>query len=412
VFALIDCNNFYASCERVFNPKLEGQPIVVLSNNDGCIIARSNEAKAYGISMGVPYFKVKKTIIDKSIIVRSSNYALYGDMSSRVMKIISEYSPSQEIYSIDESFLNLSGIKINLHLHMHNLRNKVKKCTGIPVSIGLGNTKVKAKIANKIAKKYHSFGGVFNIDDLAHNRYCKLLQSLEVSDVWGIGRKSGIKLNKSSIQTAFDFYKSDIGIIETIMGVNGARIHKEMHGYSCIEIEEVMSAKKQIVSSRSFGVDLSSYDEINEALTILARRAITKLNKENQMTESLGIFIYTNPFRKQINQKTLSKSIGLLQPTNNEEIIIPLISIMLREIYEVGHNFYKGGVFMSNLTNGLYQEDLFLEQKSIQKNAVLDSKYKKFIKFGSELGSQKWLPKSNFRSNRYTTNWNELIIAN
>ncbi|MDC0980757.1 Y-family DNA polymerase [Candidatus Pseudothioglobus singularis] len=209
-FALVDCNNFYASCERVFEPKLEGKPIVVLSNNDGCIIARSNEAKALGIKMGAPYFKLKNLITQNGVVVKSSNYPLYGDMSSRVMKVIGEYSPVQEVYSIDESFIDLMGLPLNLMDHMHSLRRRVKSWTGIPVCVGVGSTKVLAKLANRIAKKYPRFDGVFDIDDLSYERYCKLLKSVEVGDLWGIGRQSAKKLNRIGIYTSHDFYQSDL----------------------------------------------------------------------------------------------------------------------------------------------------------------------------------------------------------
>ena len=243
-FALVDCNNFYASCERVFDPKLEREPVVVLSNNDGCVIARSNEAKSLGIKMGVPYYQVKDLLISKSVAVKSSNYPLYGDMSSRVMKVISYYSPVQEVYSIDESFLDLSGFTINLNAHMQTLKNQVKSWTGIPVCVGMGSTKVRAKLANRIAKIYPKFNGVFDIDTLPNSRFEKLLDSVEVNDIWGIGGKSTQKLNQININTAYDFYKADIGIIETLLGVNGKRIYRELYGHSCLAIEEIAPTRK------------------------------------------------------------------------------------------------------------------------------------------------------------------------
>ena len=213
-FALIDCNNFYASCERVFEPKLEGEAVVVLSNNDGCVVARSNEAKALGIGMGVPYFQVKDLVQKNSVKVKSSNYPLYGDMSSRVMKIIDSYSPIQEIYSIDESFIDLTGLPFNLIAHMQSLRVQIKGWTGIPVCVGIGRTKVLAKLANHIAKSYPRFKGVFDIDTLPHQRYSDLLRSVEVRKLWGIGRQSSNKLARININSSYDFYRADIGIIE------------------------------------------------------------------------------------------------------------------------------------------------------------------------------------------------------
>ena len=291
-FALVDCNNFYASCERVFDPKLERQPIVVLSNNDGCVIARSNEAKALGIKMGVPYYQVKDLMINKSVVIKSSNYPLYGDMSSRVMSIVGEYAPVQEVYSIDESFLDLSGLMMNLNTHMQALKNQVKSWTGVPVCIGIGHTKVRAKLANRIAKIYPRFNGVFDIDTLPDNRFEKLLASVDVGDIWGVGSKSALKLNRVGITTALNFYKADIGIIETLLGVNGKRIYRELYGHSCLAIEEVAPPRRQIVSSRSFGEDLSAFDEINQALTTLTRKAVNKLNKQSLATTSMSVFIY------------------------------------------------------------------------------------------------------------------------
>ncbi len=357
-FALVDCNNFYASCERVFDPKLERQPIVVLSNNDGCVIARSNEAKALGIKMGVPYYQVKDLMINKSVVIKSSNYPLYGDMSSRVMSIVGEYAPVQEVYSIDESFLDLSGLMMNLNTHMQALKNQVKSWTGVPVCIGIGNTKVRAKLANRIAKIYPRFNGVFDIDALPDNRFEKLLASVDVGDIWGVGSKSALKLNRVGITTALNFYKADIGIIETLLGVNGKRIYRELYGHSCLAIEEVAPLRRQIVSSRSFGADLSAFDEINQALTTLTRKAVNKLNKQSLATTSMSVFIYTNPFKKNVPCINLSKTIGMSVPISDEKLLIPLCAKLLKQIYEPGYRFYKGGVMLGNLTLDKSQQDL------------------------------------------------------
>jgi len=336
-FALVDCNNFYASCERVFDPKLERQPIVVLSNNDGCVIARSNEAKALGIKMGVPYYQVKDLMIDKSVVIKSSNYPLYGDMSSRVMSIVGEYAPVQEVYSIDESFLDLSGLMVNLNTHMQALKNQVKSWTGVPVCIGIGHTKVRAKLANRIAKIYPRFNGVFDIDVLPDNRFEKLLASVDVGDIWGVGSKSALKLNRVGITTALNFYKADIGIIETLLGVNGKRIYRELYGHSCLAIEEVAPPRRQIVSSRSFGEDLSAFDEINQALTVLTRKAVNKLNKQSLAATSMSVFICTNPFKKNVPCINLSKTIGMSVPISDEKLLIPLCAKLLKQIYEPGY---------------------------------------------------------------------------
>ena len=419
-FALVDCNNFYASCERVFEPKLEGRPIVVLSNNDGCIIARSNEAKALGIKMGEPYFKLKNLITQNGVVVKSSNYPLYGDMSSRVMKVIGEYSPVQEVYSIDESFIDLMRLPLNLMDHMHSLRRRVKSWTGIPVCVGVGSTKVLAKLANRIAKKYPRFDGVFDIDDLSYERYCKLLKSVEVGDLWGIGRQSAKKLNRIGIHTSHDFYQSDVGVIETLLGVNGKKIYKELYGSSCIPIEAIPPARQQIVSSRSFGCDLKDFDELNQALTNLTRKAVNKLNNHQLATTTITVFIYTNPHKKDKPCVHLSKTVGMTTAIQDQSQIIPLVAQILRLIYKPGHSFYKGGLVLGNLTKNYQQQDLFsitqnsqIQTMARQKSNTIRSVNKRFnesIKYASELGNNRWLPRADFKSNRYTTSWTELLV--
>ena len=419
-FALVDCNNFYASCERVFEPKLEGRPIVVLSNNDGCIIARSNEAKALGIKMGVPYFKLKNLITQNGVVVKSSNYPLYGDMSSRVMKVIGEYSPVQEVYSIDESFIDLMRLPLNLMDHMHSLRRRVKSWTGIPVCVGVGSTKVLAKLANRIAKKYPRFDGVFDIDDLSYERYCKLLKSVEVGDLWGIGRQSAKKLNRIGIHTSYDFYQSDVGVIETLLGVNGKKIYKELYGSSCIPIEAIPPARQQIVSSRSFGCDLKDFDELNQALTNLTRKAVNKLNNHQLATTTITVFIYTNPHKKDKPCVHLSKTVGMTTAIQDQSQIIPLVAQILRLIYKPGYSFYKGGLVLGNLTKNYQQQDLFsitqnsqIQTMARQKSNTIRSVNKRFnesIKYASELGNNRWLPRADFKSNRYTTSWTELLV--
>ena len=419
-FALVDCNNFYASCERVFEPKLEGRPIVVLSNNDGCIIARSNEAKALGIKMGVPYFKVRGLIIRNGIVVKSSNYPLYGDMSSRVMRVISQYSPIQEVYSIDESFIDLKGLPFHLTNHMQSLRQKVKSWTGVPVCVGIGSTKVLAKLANRIAKKYTKFDGVFDIDELPYERYCKLLQSVEVVDLWGIGRQGARKLNHININSSYDFYQADIGIIETLLGVNGKKVYQELRGNSCVPIESIPPTRQQIVSSRSFGADLKDFDELNQALTSLARKAINKLNDHKLATTTITVFIYTNPHKKNKPCIHLSKTVGMTMAIQDESQIIPLISKILKIIYKPGYLFYKGGIVLSNLVKNYPQQELFLTNKDNQRkigstnksNAIrsVNKRFNESLKYASEVGNDKWKPRADFRSNRYTTSWTELLV--
>ncbi len=416
-FALIDCNNFYASCERVFEPKLEGQAIVVLSNNDGCVVARSNEAKALGIKMGVPYFQVKDLVYKNSVKVKSSNYPLYGDMSSRVMKIINHYSPIQEIYSIDESFIDLTGLRFNLIAHMQSLKNQVKDWTGIPVCVGIGRTKVLAKLANHIAKTYPRFRGIFDIDTLPYKRYLDLLRSVESRKLWGVGRKSSQKLARVNINSSYDFYRADIGIIETLLGVNGKRVYQELHGHSCIPIELIPPTRQQIVSSRSFGSDLSDFSELNQALTVLTRKAVSKLNGHQLAATTLTLFIYTNPHKKDTPCVHLSKTIGMTQAIQDESQIIPLTTKTLRLIYEPGHSFYKGGIVLGNLTKNYLQQDLFLSHQDAQPDhtsspmKIINRRFNESLKYASEIGNDRWHPRAEFRSNRYTTSWDELLLV-
>ncbi|TEU21893.1 MAG: UMUC domain-containing protein DNA-repair protein, partial [Gammaproteobacteria bacterium] len=346
---------------------------------------------------------------DKSVVVKSSNYPLYGDMSSRVMKVISQYSPVQEVYSIDESFLDLSGLMVNLNTHMQALKNQVKSWTGIPVCVGMGSTKVLAKLANRIAKIYPRFNGVFDIDALPDDRFKKLLDSVEAVDVWGIGRKSAQKLNQVGIHSAYDFYQADIGIIETLLGVNGKRIYRELYGHSCLAIEEIAPPRRQIVSSRSFGLDLSDFNEINQALTSLTRKAVNKLKQQSLAATSMSVFIYTNPFKKDAECINLSKTIGMSTPISDESLLIPLCAKLLKKIYEPGYGFYKGGVMLGNLTPDKSQQDLFvISQKSKQ---LTDHPYGNLLRYASELGNDRWLPRAEFQSNRFTTHWAELLCV-
>lgn len=411
-FALIDCNNFYASCERVFNPYLENKPIVVLSNNDGCVIARSNETKAIGIKMGQPYFKIKDLVEKYNIITISSNYALYGDMSNRVMNIMTTYSAIQEVYSIDESFLELFGIPEDPIKSMHKLKSEVLKSTGIPVCVGIGKTKTLAKLANHIAKTYTAFSGVFDIDDLPLDRFLKLLENTKIGEIWGIGKASTLKLNNANIITALDYYKTPQLSIRNIMGINGAKTHQELHGVSCLELESCPPQRKQIASTRTFGETLTEFEELNLGLSSLARKALNKLNKKKLFANSITIFASTNPFSKQ-KQKTISTTIPL-PVSSSEYTLIPLISKHLKNIFDQGYAYHKGGVILSNLTKTYQQADLFQSQAtehSLKSMEIINQKYGEKLKFASEIGKAKFTAKSNFKSPSYTTQWEDIPLV-
>ena len=421
MFALVDAHNFYVSCERVFQPHLKHKAVAVLSNNDGCVVARSNEVKALGCPMGAPYFKVKSLFHQHDVQVFSSNYRLYGDMSARLMNVLMEMNAHCEVYSIDESFLDLERLPFNLMSHMQSLRQRVRSWTGIPVCVGIGSTKVLAKLANRIAKRYSRFDGVFDIDELPYERYCKLLQSVEVGDLWGVGRQSAKKLNRIGVYTSYDFYQSDVGVIETLLGVNGKRIHQELYGNSCIPIESIPPVRKQIVSSRSFGCDLKDFDELNQALTNLTRKAVNKLNNHKLSTTTITVFIYTNPHKKDKPCVHLSKTIGMTSAIQDQSQIIPLVSEVLRLIYKPGYSFYKGGLVLGNLAKNYQQQDLFsmnqnspsqiIERKKSNTIRSVNNRFNESIKYASELGNNRWLPRADFRSSRYTTRWSELLVV-
>ena len=411
--ALIDCNNFYASCERAFNPKLNGVPIVVLSNNDGCVIARSNEAKALGIAMGEPYFKMRKLAKANGVVVCSSNYALYGDMSNRVMRIIERYSSEQEVYSIDESFINLSGVSLDLIKYMQQLKEQVKSWTGIPVCVGIGRTKVLAKLANRVAKKYAKFNGVFDIDELPKARFNNLLKTVDVGDIWGLGSKSKIKLNELKIHNAFEFFGTSQTLIKNTLGVTGLRIQKELLGESCLALELSRPAKKQIVSSRSFGHSLVSFDEVNQALTCLARKAVNKLVVDHLGCLSMSVFIRTNPFNKKQDYVNFSKSIKFVNPLHSDRALLPVVSQLLRQIYQTQYQFYKGGIVLTQLVPRDSQYDLFgrVDKGTLTLDKASHKSLLKHVISANEIGNNRWQSNAEYCSPCYTTQWQELLLV-
>jgi DNA polymerase V len=337
------------------------------------------------------------------------------------MRIIAQYSPIQEVYSIDESFIDLEGLPFDLVTHMQSLRRQVRRWTGVPVCVGMGSTKVLAKLANRIAKKYSKFNGVFDIDALPYDRYRRLLRSVEVGDLWGIGRQSAKKLSHININSSYDFYKADIGIIETLLGVNGKRVYQELRGHSCVSIECIPPTRQQIVSSRSFGTDLTDFDELNQALTILTRKAVNKLNNHKLAATTLTVFIYTNPHKKDKPCVHLSKTVGMTTATQEESLLIPLTAKILKLIYRPGYSFYKGGIVLGNLSKNYRQQDLFSMNQDSQAEAdsynksnpirSINRRFNESVKYASEVGNDRWQSRADFRSNRYTTSWNELLLV-
>ena len=358
MFALIDCNNFYASCERVFNPSLVGKPIVVLSNNDGCVIARSNEAKALGVPMGAPAFENKYLFERHNIAVFSANFALYGDMSNRVMTILSDYAPVQEIYSIDECFLDLSGMPVDLHEHGLRMRKQVLKWTGIPVSVGIATTKALAKVANRIAKKFTDrTGGSYVID--TEEKRIKALKWLSVDDVWGIGRRNARKLNAIGVKTAWDFCQLSKTWVLNNMTIVGVRLQDDLNGIPSLDMEPV-ELKQSIATTRTFESDYRTYDEVKERICTFAVTCAEKLRQQHSLCTRIEVFIQSNRFKEEDAQYANSVVVKLPFPTSSSIEIVEFAVQGLQSIFRKGIGYKRAGVvLMSFVQDNEYQQSLF-----------------------------------------------------
>lgn len=412
-FALIDCNNFYVSCERVFDPRMCAMEVIVLSGNDGCVIARSEGAKDMGIKMGEPYFKIKSLAQMAGIIAKSSNLTLYGDMSKRVMNIISQYSSRQEVYSIDESFLEFSEDDDGVEEDMRKLRKGVLKGTGIPVCVGIGSTKTLAKLANKLAKKNLTKNGVVDLGLLSESKLLGTFGGVAVGSVWGIGQKYVEKLESLGVSTVLDFYNHPRDEVKNILGINGLRVYDELHGIQCFKLESEKSDQKQIVSSRTFGEEVVDIEELVSAVTGLARSAIKRLRKQGLYVSVIEVFCNTNPFKDKEQKNNIFGRI-VLPFSTSDYAIIPQISETLRGIYKPGFKYKKGGVILKGLTKSYRQQDLFLgdaeKGKSLDVIGAINSKYGDIVKFGSEL-SGGYRYKTSNKSPSYTTDWDNLPKA-
>ncbi|MDP2060397.1 MAG: Y-family DNA polymerase [Flavobacteriaceae bacterium] len=348
MFALIDCNNFYASCERVFRPDLVGKPVVVLSNNDGCVIARSGEAKAIGIPMGAAAFEYEKMFKQNNVHVFSANFALYGDMSQRVMDILSGYSPEIEIYSIDEAFLKLKGFeKFDLQKYGAEMRYKVQKWTGIPISVGIAPTKALAKVANKIAKKYpKELQNVYIID--TEEKRTKALKWLKIEDVWGIGRQHSKRLKAINVNTAYDFTQLDDVWVKTHLAIVGLRLKHDLSGIPTLDLEEAQP-KKNISTTRSFESNYTELAQLRERIVTFAVSCAEKLRKQNSCCNSLRVFIHTNEHRKDLPQYSRNMVIQLPFPTNSSMELATFANLALQKIFREGYHYKKAGVIVQDL---------------------------------------------------------------
>lgn len=416
MFGLVDCNNFYASCERLFNPYWNDRPVVVLSNNDGCVIARSNEAKSLGIKMGVPAYQIKTEIEQYGIGVFSSNYNLYGDMSNRVMTMLSEYSPNCEIYSIDESFLDLSGFELyDLKEYGQNIVNNVTKGTGIPVSLGIANTKTLAKVANKFAKKYKGYKGVCIID--TEEKRVEALKRTAIGDIWGIGRQYQKKLENFGIKNALDLAGMPRNWIRQQMTVVGEKIWMELNGESCIELELLTPRKKQICTSRAFGVTLTEKTDLEEAVSTFASICSAKLRKQHSCVLSLMVFIHTNNFREDMPQYFQNSVVKFPVATSNTQEIVHYALTALRQIYKKGYWFKKAGVILMDIVpDGAVQQDLFdtvNREKQAKLMKVVDRLNSGFVQNNLVLAIQggkiKWKLKQEKLTPCYTTKLSDIL---
>jgi DNA polymerase V len=421
IFALVDCNNFYVSCERVFNAAIHNRPVIVLSNNDGCVVARSNEVKALGIQMGTPVFQCRELIEQHNIFTFSSNYALYADMSRRVMETLAEFSPRLEIYSIDEAFLDLTGIAAeHLHEYGQEIRATVLQHTGIPVSVGIATTKTLTKIANEIVKKNSEYEGVLNIASVSESEIDALLESIAVEDVWGIGSRYALLLKARGIHTAKALKYADTRWIRKRLKVVGERTVLELRGVSCIPLAIRARPKKGIMTSKSFGRSVEHLEELEEAVATYTTRAAEKLRSQGSLASCISVFLQTSHFTKNTPHYANSASRTILFPTSFTPDLIGHALDILRSIYREGYIYKKAGVFLSRIIQQeVLQSDLFgdfsfeLHHKKARLMKAVDFINRVWgqntIFFAAQGIGREWKMRQERRSPRYTTRWREIL---
>lgn len=416
MYALVDCNNFYVSCERVFQPQYNGKPVVVLSNNDGCIISRSYEAKEIGIPMGTPEFKVRDAIKQHNIKVFSSNYALYGDLSQRVMKILEKFCPSVEVYSIDEAFLNFDGMNISdYHQYGLDVQKKLMKWLSIPTGIGFAPTKALAKLANRIAKKFpERTNGVYVID--TEDKRIKALKWTKIEDVWGIGYRLTKKMQSQQILTAYDFtLPHNEAFIKKEMGVVGLRLKYELEGKSVLSLEEPKT-KKNIAITRSFEKDITSYSELKERVSTFASVCAEKLRKQNSCCYGVVLFLKKDKFKANGERYNFYKMAMLPFPSNTSFSISNLALKMLSELYKEGDSYKKAGVIVTEIIPANQRQFHLFDDENPKFQKIMEVIDKQHAKIGERkirLGNQDlqrtWKMKQYHLSNKYTTNFKEIL---
>lgn len=419
LFALIDCNNFYVSCERLFNPKLEGKPVVVLSNNDGCVVSRSSEAKALGVKMGVPLYQISALVKSAGIVTLSSNYALYGDLSNRIMSILSGFSPHQEIYSIDECFLDFTGIPDRLCL-AREIKETIKQCAGVPVCVGIGPSKTLAKLANYTAKTVSDCGGVFDFSALTEDERDRIFATLKAGEVWGIGRKLAQKFEQIGINTVLQLKDSSPELMRKQFSVVIERTVRELRGQSCLDMAEIATARKQIVSSRSFGKNVFELADLEQAVASYMAKAALKLRADRSLAGALEVYIRTNRFAEGSEQYSQTATVTLSHPTDDTMVLMKAANNALRQIYRSGYAYQKAGVSLLDLSNAderqlsLFQtEAVNTRSEKLMKlmDATNSAMGRGTLYLAAEGQNHSWQIKCNFKSPEYTTSWKGLAVA-
>ena len=426
LFALVDVNNFYVSCERVFQPKLEEVPMVVLSNNDGCAVARSAEVKALGVKMGTPWFQMQELAKKHGIQAYSSNYTLYGDMSSRVVQVLKAFTPKFEVYSIDESFLQIETVLKQYQDTIElgtKIKQQVKDTTGLPVCVGIGASKTLAKLANHLAKKHKQFAGVCDVNAMTKPELYQWMSETPVSEVWGIGRQIAKKLKAQNIHSVFDLLQASPQAMRQQFGVVMERLCYELRGISCLELEEVAPAKQQIIASRSFGKLVTSQADLAQSVATHVARAAEKLRAQNSTTGALTVFIQTNPFKQYEPQHHQSITIPLPDPSDNTLTLTNAALAGLKQIYKPNFRYKKAGVILNLISDKpTMQQSLFEDIESKGKSAHLmkamdqiNTRFGNAVLRSAAAGTnntkQEWQMKAGNKSPNYTTQWDELPVA-
>lgn len=431
MYALVDGNNFYVSCERVFRPSLQGRPVIVLSNNDGCAIARSNEAKALGIAMGEPYFQIQRRpeLRDAGILALSANFCLYGDMSNRMMSIAAGLGPEQEIYSIDESFIGVAGIR-DVTRRAHAVRERILQWIGIPCGIGIGATKTLAKLANHVAKSADrkpgsypaEFARVANLAALPAADLEAVLAATELGEVWGIGRRIGAQLQAAGLRTALDVARLDPAMVRRRWSVVLERTVRELQGQPCVGLEEVAAAKKEIACTRSFGRAITRLPDLEEAISEFSARAAEKLRKQDVRAGQVLVFIHTSPFRREDRQYSRSITVPLRRPTADTALITASAVRGLQAIYRPDYRFAKAGVMLLDLqASSIEQGELDLDDPGDDRSRLMSAVDSintrhgrgtvKLASVGTAGDARAWSMRQDLRTPDYTTRWTDLPVA-